>query len=133
MLLRNFTRGMTRLLLAAALLATTAGAGAAASPSARAECPMGRMQHGCCKRARKNRKAPGVAPARLCCVENFPQPAPAGPNFTFQSSPGAANTPRHAAEQAPALTAAGQPREYSPPFKPSHSPPAYVRHAAFLI
>ena len=133
MLLGNFTRGTARLLLAAALLVTTAGAGAAArAGGARAECPMSRA-HGCCKKARQKRRAPGVAPVRLCCVQNFPQPAPTGSNFTFQSSPGAASAPRPPAEPAPAGTAAAPPREYAPPFTPSHSPPAYVRHAAFLI
>jgi hypothetical protein len=132
MLLKNFRRGTTRLLLAAALLVTTAGAGAAARGGARVECPMSRA-HACCKMARQKRRASGVAPVRLCCVENFPQPAPTGSNFTFHSSPGAANGPRPSAGQAPNATAAMPPREYSPPFTPSHSPPAYVRHAAFLI
>jgi hypothetical protein len=133
MQLRNFTRATARLLLAAALLVTTLGAGAAAASKARAECPMSRMQHGCCKRARQNRRAPGVVPVRLCCVGNFPQPAPSNPSFTFQSSPGAADTARPSAVQAPCAADSAQPRGYAPPFTPSHSPPAYVRHAAFLI
>lgn len=132
MLLRSFTRATTRLLLTAALLATTAGVGAAAQSGARRACPMSR-KHGCCKMARKNRRAPGVVPVRLCCVQNLPQPAPTGSNFTAQSSPGAATTPRPSAGQAPSAEAAARPREYAPPFLPSHSPPAYVRHAAFLI
>jgi hypothetical protein len=130
MLLKNFTRATTRLLLAAALLVTTAGA--AARGGARVECPMNRT-HACCKMARQRQHAHGVAPVRLCCVGNFPQPAPTGSNFTFQSSPDAADGPRPSAEQAPNVTTAAPPREYAPPFTPSHSPPAYVRHAAFLI
>jgi hypothetical protein len=130
MLPKNFTRATTRLLLAAALLVTTAGA--AARGGARAECPMSRT-HACCKTARQKRRAPGVAPVRLCCVGNFPQPAPTGPNFTFKPSPDAADGPRPSAQQATNTTAAATPREYAPPFTPSHSPPAYVRHSAFLI
>ena len=130
MLLKNFTRATTRLLLAAALLVTTAGA--AAQGGARAECPMSRM-HACCKRARQNRRAPGVAPVRLCCVGNFPPSAPTGSNFTFQSSPGTADSPRPSAAQTPSAIASARPRAYSPPFTPTHAPPAYVRHAAFLI
>ena len=135
MLLGNYTRATARLLLAAALLVTALGAGAAASSSSssRAECPMSRTQRGCCKRAKQNRRAPGVIPVRLCCVENFPQPAPSNPSFNFRSSPGAADGPRPSAAHAPAGAAFAHAREYAPPFTPSHSPPAYVRHAAFLI
>ena len=132
MLVKDFTRAAAKLLLTAALLVTTAGAGAAAQSGVRAACPMSR-KHGCCKMTRKNRRAPGAAPVRLCCVQNVPQPAPSNPNFNVQSSPGAATTPRPSAEQAPTAAALPQPREYAPPFLPSHSPPAYLRHAAFLI
>ena len=133
MLPKNFTRATARLLLTAALLVTTAGAGAAARAGARSACPLMSRTHACCKMARQKRRAPGLAPARLCCVGNFPQPAPAGSNFAFQSSPGAADAPRPDAGRAPSAADAAPPRPYAPPFKPSHSPPAYVRHAAFLI
>jgi len=133
MLLRNFTRATTRLLLAAVLLCTTLGAGAFAQSGARAECPLMNRTHSCCKAARQKRRSTSVAPVRLCCVERVPQPAPANTSFAFQPSPGAADTPCPSAEQSPAVVAAAQTRAYAPPFKPSHSPPAYVRHAAFLI
>lgn len=122
-----------RLLLAATLLGTMLGGAAfAASPRGRAECPMSRL-HGCCKKMRQRSRAPGLAPTRLCCVVNCPQPAPAGSNFTFQSSPGGTTAPRPNAAAAPPAQALAQARDYSPPFLPSHSPPAYLRHAAFLI
>jgi hypothetical protein len=134
MLPRDFTRATTRLLLAAVLLGTTLCAGAFAQSGARAECPLMNRTHSCCKTARQKRRASSVAPARLCCVERAPQPAPANPSFAFRPSPGAADATRPSAEQAPAAVAASAPpRAYAPPFKPSHSPPAYVRHAAFLI
>ncbi|HWW76669.1 MAG TPA: hypothetical protein VNZ44_14830 [Pyrinomonadaceae bacterium] len=133
MLLKNFTRATTRLLLAAVLLCTTLGAGAPAWGASRTECPLMNRAHSCCKTARQKRRPTSVAPARLCCVERVPQPAPANPNFAFQPSPGAADTPRPSVEQVTAAVADAPPREYAPPFKPSHSPPAYVRHAAFLI
>ena len=133
MLLRDFTRATTRLLLAAVLLCTALGAGAFAQSGVRAACPLMNRTHSCCKSARQKRRPTSLAPLRLCCVERVPQPAPANTNFAFQSSPGAATTPRPAFEQAPAVAALPQPRAYAPPFKPSHSPPAYVRHAAFLI
>jgi hypothetical protein len=124
-----------RLLLAAVLLSTMSGAfgaAAAATRSGRAECPMSRL-HGCCKKARQNRRAPGVVPARLCCVVNCPAPAPTGTSFTLQSSPGPASDPRPPATPAPPASAAERARAYAPPFRPSHSPPAYIQHAAFLI
>jgi hypothetical protein len=129
MMLRTLTSGLIRLLLTATLLGALAGSAAAH----RDECPMAGM-HDCCKKARqKQQDAPGVEAARLCCIVNCSQPAPTGTNFTFQSSPGAANTPQPRATQAPSAPAATQSREYSPPFQPSHSPPVYIRHAAFLI
>ena len=122
---------MTRLLLATALLGTMLGA-AAATPRGRSECPMSR-KHGCCKKARQKADAPGVGAARLCCIVNCPQPAPTGSSFMLQPSPGPAGDPRPPAAQAPPAPAAERARAYSPPFQPSHSPPAYIQHAAFLI
>ena len=130
-MLRGFTKGLTRLALAAALLCAALGASASAR-GARAECPMSRM-HGCCKRARQNRDAHGLMPARLCCVTNFPQPAPTGANYTARQSPGAASDPRPPAAPAPAAHAAPRTRAHAQPSRPSHSPPAYIQHAAFLI
>jgi hypothetical protein len=131
---RRFTQVLTRLLLAATLLSTMSGAGvaAASAPGGRAACPMSRL-HGCCKKARQNRRASGVAPARLCCVVNCPTPSPTGTAFTLQSSPGTASDPRPPAAPAPPAPAAERARAYAPPFRPSHSPPAYIQHAAFLI
>jgi hypothetical protein len=124
---------LTRLLLAVTLLGTTTGAAAAATRGGgRAECPMSRS-HACCKKSRQKRRAPGVAPARLCCVVDFPQPAPAGTNFTLQPPHAAASDPQPHAPHAPGAPAAGRERAYSPPFRPSHSPPAYIQHASFLI
>lgn len=124
------------MLLAAALLSTTLASGAAASVSprgGRAECPMSR-KHGCCKRARQKQRAPGLAPApRLCCVADFPAPAPNAPPLTLRPSDAAASDPRPPAQPMPAAPAAENARAYAQPFKPSHSPPAYIRHAAFLI
>ena len=130
-MLGRLTNGLTRLLLAATLLCTMLGAGFAA-PRGRAECPMSRM-HGCCKKARQNRTAPGVGAARLCCVVNCPQPAPAGTGFTLQSSPGTASAPRPPSAHVPPAQVFERAAAYSPPFQPSHSPPAYIQHAAFLI
>jgi hypothetical protein len=120
-------------MLAVTLLGALLGAGVVAAPrGARAECPMSRM-HGCCKKARQNRRAPGVAPARLCCIVNCPQPAPTGTNFTLRPSHGTASDPGPPASVAPPAPDAEHARAYSPPFRPSHSPPAYIQHAAFLI
>jgi hypothetical protein len=132
---RRFTQGLTRLLLAAALLTTTLGAGVAAGATrgGRNVCPLSRL-HGCCKKARQKRRAPGVAPTvRLCCIVNCPTPAPTGTGFALQTSPGAASDPRPPATPAPSAPAAEHARAYAPPFSTSHSPPAYIRHAAFLI
>lgn len=124
---------MTRLLLAATLVGTTAAASLAAPRGGRAECPMSRA-HGCCKKARRNGRPASAAPAaRLCCVANFPQPAPTGSNFTLRPSHAVASTPRPPATPAPLTPAAEHARAYAPPFQPSHSPPAYIQHAAFLI
>jgi hypothetical protein len=131
---RRFTGGLTRALLATALLCAMAGGAAAAAVrgGARAECPLMRL-HDCCKRALRNRDARELAPARLCCVVNTPQPAPTGANYTFQPKPGAANASRPPATHAAPGRTAEHARAYAPPFRPSHSPPAYIRHAAFLI
>ena len=121
------------MLLAATLLGTLAGASFAAPRGARAECPMSRA-HGCCKKARRNKRAPAAAPtARLCCVVNCPQPAPTGANYTLRPSNATATDPRPAATLQPAAPVFGHARAYSPPFQPSHSPPAYIQHSAFLI
>ena len=122
---------MTRLLLAATLLGALPGVGVAATPG-RAECPMSRL-HACCKKARQKRDEPRLGRARLCCIVNCPQPAPTGTSFTFQPSNATANIPRPDAAGAPRAHTLAQARAYSPPFNPSHSPPAYLRHAAFLI
>lgn len=124
---------MTRLVLAATLVGATAGASLAAPRGGRAECPMSRA-HGCCKKARRNGRPPSAAPApRLCCVANYPQPAPAGSNFTPRPAYGEASAPRPPATPASATPVAEHARAYAPPFQPSHSPPAYIQHAAFLI
>jgi hypothetical protein len=94
---------------------------------------MGRA-HGCCKKARRNARPASAAPAaRLCCVANYPQPAPAGGNFTLRPSHGVATAPRPPAIPAHSPPAAEHARAYAPPFQPTHSPPAYIQHAAFLI
>jgi hypothetical protein len=132
-MLTRFTKALTRLLPAAALLCTLLGVGVAAPRGGAPECPMMSRTHACCKKARPSRDARVVAPAPLCCVVNFPQPAPTGTGYTARSSPGAASDPRPpAAPPAPAPTAEHA-RQYAPPFQPSHSPPAYIQHAAFLI
>lgn len=133
-MLANLTKGLTRLLMSAALLATMTGAAFAATSSrGRAECPMSRL-HACCKKARQKRDSARVAPApRLCCVVNCPQPAPTGTAFAVQPSPGEASDPRPPASAAPPAPRFERARAYAPPFQPSHSPPAYIQHAAFLI
>jgi hypothetical protein len=129
-MLRRFTHVLTALLLAAT---TMLGAtGSAAAHGREHECPM-RGMHDCCKRAREKSNAPGVKAARLCCVVNCQQSAPTGSSFNFQPSPGATNTTRPSLSHMPAAHALAHAREYSPPFHPSHSPPAYIRHTAFLI
>lgn len=132
-MLGRLTKVVTRLVLAATLVGATAAASLASPRGARAECPMSRA-HGCCKKARRGGRPTSAAPAaRLCCVANFPQPAPAGGNFTLRPSHGTASTPRPPATPAPIRPAAEQARAYAPPFQPTHSPPAYIQHAAFLI
>jgi hypothetical protein len=130
-MLRKLTHGLMALLLAATAMLGAID-GVAAMHGNEHECPMQGM-HDCCKRARQQSNAPGVAAARLCCVVNCQQSAPTGTSFNFQSSPAAANTPRPPVAQVPDARAFAQAREYSPPFHPSHSPPAYILHTAFLI
>jgi hypothetical protein len=132
-MLGRLTKILARLTLAAALVGTTAAASLAAPRGGRAECPMSRA-HGCCKKSRRNGRPASAAPAaRLCCVTNYPQPAPTGGSFTLRPSPGTASTPRPPATPAHAAPVAEHARAYAPPFQPSHSPPAYIQHAAFLI
>lgn len=133
-MLKNLKGVLARLLLGAALVCATAAVGLAAPRGGgrAGACPMSRT-HACCKKARKKADAPRLAPVRLCCVTNTPQPAPAGASYTVQPAPGAATDPRPAAsfvEPAPAPRPA---RAHAPAFSPSHSPPAYIRHASFLI
>lgn len=132
-MLKDFTGVLARLLLAAALVCATAAAGLAAPRGARANaCPMSRT-HACCKKARRAADAPRLVPVRLCCVTDSPQPAPAGTSYTVQPAPGAASDPRPAATTAAPAHAPLPARAYAPTFSPTHSPPAYIRHASFLI
>lgn len=132
-MLKRFTGVLARLLLAAALVCALAAAGIAA-PRGRSSvsCPMSR-KHSCCKRARKNAEAPRLSPVRPCCVTNTPQPAPAGASYNVQSAPGAATDPRPAADAVGPAHAPLRARAFAPTFSPTHSPPAYIRHASFLI
>jgi hypothetical protein len=121
--------------MTAALLCATL-CGAAFARGAGGGCPMPGMggAHSCCKRAPAKRRAPSFDAARLCCLLKWPEPAPAGSNFNFRASSDASTSPRPAAAaETPTLRPQAQARAYSPPFRPSHSPPAYVRHSAFLI
>ncbi|MET0646700.1 MAG: hypothetical protein ABW208_08755 [Pyrinomonadaceae bacterium] len=133
-MLKDFTGVLTRVLLAAAIVCATAAAGLAAPRGARANaCPMSRT-HACCKKARrKAADAPRLTPSRLCCVTNAPQPAPAGASYTVHPAPGAASDPRPAASAVEPAHAPLHARAYAQTFSPSHSPPAYIRHASFLI
>ncbi|HEY0172216.1 MAG TPA: hypothetical protein VGB98_14420 [Pyrinomonadaceae bacterium] len=132
-MLGRLTKVLTRLLLAATLVGATAAASLAAPRGGRAECPMSRAP-GCCKKARRNARPTSAAPsARLCCVTNYPQPAPTVGSFTLRPAYGAASAPRTPATPPPATAAAEHARAYAPPFQPTHSPPAYIQHAAFLI
>lgn len=130
---KDFTRVLARLLLAAALVCASAAVGSAAPRGVRSRaCPLSRL-HDCCKRARKSADAPRLAPVRPCCVTDSPQPAPAGTTYNIRPAPGAATDPRPAStpvEPAPVTALA---RAHAPTFSPAHSPPAYVRHASFLI
>lgn len=134
-MLKNFRGVLARLLLAAVVVCASAAAGLAA-PRGRgmSACPLMKSAHACCKKAR-NRAAesPRLMPSRLCCVTNTPQPAPAGTAFNVRPAPGAATDPRPAPVEVEPAHAALQARDYAPVFSPTHSPPAYIRHAAFLI
>jgi hypothetical protein len=132
-MLKKFTGRLARLLLAAALVCASAAVGLAAPRGARSgACPLMNRTHACCKRARGAAEAPRLLPVRLCCVTNPPQPAPAGTSHNAPPAPGAATDPR------PAPTAV-EPAHvtlhaaHTPVFSPTHSPPAYIRHASFLI
>jgi hypothetical protein len=132
-MLKDFKGVLTRLLLAAALVCASAAAALAAPRGAGANaCPMSRM-HDCCKRARRGKAAPRLVPVRLCCVTHTPQPAPAGTTYNAQPAPGAATDPRPPPNSALLAHLAAHPRAFAPVFSPTHSPPAYIRHASFLI
>jgi hypothetical protein len=132
-MLKDFKGVLARLLLAAALVCASAAASIAAPRGVRANaCPMSRL-HDCCKKARRAADASRLAPVRLCCVTNLPQPAPAGTSYNAQPAPGAASDPRPADTSAAPEHAPQHARAYAPTFSPTHSPPAYIRHASFLI
>ena len=132
-MLKKFTGVLARLLLAAALVCALAAAGVAAPRGGNAvSCPMSRA-HACCKRARKGAEAPRLLAVRPCCVTNTPQPAPAGASYNARPAPGVATDPRPAASTVPPAHVALHARAYAPTFSPAHSPPAYIRHASFLI
>jgi hypothetical protein len=130
-MLKRFTSGLMTAALFGALLGVV--------PFARdggGDCPMARTgrTHDCCKRALSKGRANASPAARLCCLVNCPRPAPTGANFTFRTAADASTSPRPAATaQTPRLPQQTHSRDYSPPFQPSHSPPAYIQHAAFLI
>lgn len=133
-MLKNRTCVMSRLLLAAALICALATVGLAAPRGARANaCPLMSRAHACCKKARRAADVPRLAPVRLCCVTNTPQPAPAGTSYNARPAPGAATDPRPAVTAVEPAHCAAHARAYAPVFSPTHSPPAYIRHASFLI
>lgn len=132
-MIRKFTGVLARLLLAAALVCALAAAGIAAPRRGSAvSCPMSRT-HACCKRARKKAEVPRMLPVRPCCVTNTPQPAPAGASYNVQPAPGAATDPRPAVNAVEPAHAPLHARAHASTFSPAHSPPAYIRHASFLI
>ncbi|HKG12498.1 MAG TPA: hypothetical protein VKB12_04140, partial [Pyrinomonadaceae bacterium] len=91
-------------------------------------------RHACCKRTRSKSRAPVLGAARLCCLVKLPEQTPAGTNFTFNAAADASTSPRPAASaETPNVGPHAHARVYSPPFQPSHSPPAYIQHSAFLI
>ena len=129
-MLKRLTAG----LMAAALVCALSGGSALAR--GRGECRMPGMSgaHACCKRAASKKRAHALSGVLPCCVVNLPRPTPAGTNFTFNVSADANTSPRPAvAAQTPSLRPEAHARAYSPPFQPSHSPPAYIQHSAFLI
>jgi hypothetical protein len=125
-MLKRFTSA-----LMAAFLLGTLLTGAATARDAR-KCRM-RGMHDCCRAMLHNSRAPELGVARLCCIVQRPQPTPARTNFTFRFSPDAAQMPRPDATQATPPAAVTHARVYSPPFQPSHSPPAYIQNLALLI
>jgi hypothetical protein len=133
---KDFKGVWARLLLAAAVVCASAAAGLAAAPRGRgaSACPLMSRAHACCKKARNRAADPArLLPSRLCCVTDSPQPAPAGMTCNVRPAPGAATDPRPspaAVEPAPVELHA---RGHAPVFSPTHSPPAYIRHASFLI
>ena len=130
-MLRRFTSGLLTAVLFGTLLS-----GAALARGAGGECRMSGMNraHACCKRARTKRRATEVAGVMPCCLVKLPLPAPARTNFSFNASADANTSPRPAAvAAAPSLRPDTHARLYAPPFRPSHSPPAYIQHSAFLI
>jgi hypothetical protein len=132
-MLKNFKGVLARLLLAAALACASAAAGLAAPRAGGASaCPMSRM-HDCCKRARMAADVPRLLPVGLCCVTKIPQPAPAGTSYNAQPAPGAATDPRPAVKVAAPAHVTPHALACVPTFSPTHSPPAYIRHASFLI
>ncbi len=134
-MLKDFKGVLTRLLLAASLVCALAAAGLAAPRGARANaCPLMNRAHACCKKARNRAAdAPRLAPSRLCCVTNSPQPAPAGTSYNARPAPGAATDPRPAVNAFEHAHVTTTPRAHAPVFSAAHSPPAYIRHASFLI
>lgn len=132
---KDFTGVVARLLLAASLVCALAATGLAAPRGARADaCPLMKRTHACCKKARNRAlDAARLAPVRPCCFTNSPQPAPAGTSYNAQPAPGAATDPRPAATAAVHAHVTANARPHAPVFSPTHSPPAYIRHASFLI
>jgi hypothetical protein len=125
-MLRRFTSALMAALLLGTLLA------GAASAFRRTECGMGAVPD-CCKRMGHAPRSPQAGAALPCCLVNQQRPAPAGTSFSFRFSPDATHLPRPQAARGATLTAVAPSGGYAPPFQPSHSPPAYIRHAAFLI
>ena len=133
-MLKDLKGGLARLLLAVSLVCASAAVGLAApARRGKAACPLMSRTHACCKRARKGAESPRLLPARLCCVTDTPQPAPAGTNYSVRPADGAATDPRPAAATAAHAHVTPHARSYAPVFSPTHSPPAYIRHASFLI
>lgn len=133
-MLKNLKGVLTRLLLAATVVCASAAVGLAAPRGGRANaCPLMSRAHACCKKARQVSDAPRLLPSRLCCVTNTPQPAPAGTTYNAQQAPGAATGPRPSATTTAPAHVALQASAHAPVFSPTHSPPAYIRHASFLI
>jgi hypothetical protein len=133
-MLKDFTGVWARLLLAAALVCASAAVSLAAPRGRGANaCPLMSRAHACCKKARKAADAPRLLPVRLCCITDAPQPAPAGTTYNAQPAPGAATDPRPAATTVAPAPATLHARTHAPTFSPTHSPPAYIRHASFLI